>query len=233
MVVQDISCGVPLSEAVHIYKHSELHQAIKRMKEQLDAIGFSHNNLQPSNILISKNGSAHPIRYWYAEWRASSDNDTRHLTSFINRHSHPDDDFTKQSFLSPTTEPKGCESTSHEGISCVYKYGHYGFVDSDHKAITRFEFSWASDFQEGRAIVAKGNKIGVIDQRGARVLPVIFDNVEFDIETGFFRATKNKYLYLIDYDGNVVKREFTTRNEEATHQCRLSHFDLCNIPSKK
>lgn len=233
VVLQDISYGVPLHEAVLLYKSEELLQAVQRMKERLDAIGFCHNNLRPANVLLSPNGVARPIRYWYAKWERFSDNDTQRLTEIINQYAHPEHDSARASFLPTTHAQEGLKSVAHEGITRLCKGGRYGFVDSDKTMITRYVYSWASDFMEGRAIVANGRKMGVIDERGKKIIHSIYDNIEFDVETGIFTATKEGRHYLIDYNGNLINNKVSPTAKEERRQCKWLCRSLYDTLSKK
>jgi hypothetical protein len=48
--------------------------------------------------------------------------------------------------------------------------------------------------------------MGAIDSLGRKVIPVIYNSLEFDIETGFFTATRGSYSYLINYEGEIIRR---------------------------
>lgn len=223
IVLQELPSGITLKEAVNRYRADDLRAAIHKMKERMDAIGFRHNNLKPENILICESGVARPLRYWYAEWEIFSDNDISLLLDFVERSCH--DEFGAA--LSPLLV-EDCQAdynaypTAQGGIMLRRKGHCYGFVDSDGRAITPFVYSWASDFTEGRAIVAKNGKMGAIDCNGRKVIPVIYNSLEFNIETGFFTATRTPYCYLIDYDGKIVRRTRIEENEHA--MAAVEHF---------
>lgn len=206
IVLQHIPHGITLDEAVLHYKANDLKDAIERMKERLDAIGFCHNNLTPANIIICDSGRARPIRYWYAEWECFSDNDISKLLEFIDKHHDPESEHIKQPLVANTDEEFMCAPVACEGITRRCKCGRYGFVDSDGHQITPFVYSWASDFCEGRAIVSSNKKFGAIDNCGRKVIPVIYKSLEFDVETGIFTATSDKYTYTINYEGEVLRR---------------------------
>ena len=208
IVLQEKPSGTMLKEAVLLYKAADLRQAICKMKAHLDAIGFLHNNLTPSNIIICKSGVARPLRYWYAEWEIFSDNDISQLLDFIDKHYSPNGDLAKSPLFVATEEDMDSATPKqHEGITLRCKGGRYGFIDSDNRRITQYTYNWATDFHEGRAIVSKYNKVGVINNHGAKVIPVAYDSIEFDIDTGLFTAIKGNYKYTINYDGSIVCRE--------------------------
>ncbi len=207
IILQEKPKGKLLRDAVLHYKIADLRQAIKKMTSRLDAIGFNHKNLTPTNIIICDSGVARPLRYWYAEWELFSNNKVSHLADFLDRYDSEDNDlakaplFVREQEEDSNTEPKECE-----GITRRYKCGRYGFVDNDGKLITHYKYTWASDFREGRAIVSRNKKFGVINNQGKSIISTIYDSIDFDINTGIFTATYCGYKYTIDYNGNLIRR---------------------------
>lgn len=207
IILQKIPNGVMLKEARNLYRADDLIAAVRKMKARMDAIGFRHNNLTPSNILICADGSAHPLRYWYAEWEIYSDNDISQLLDFVESNRNDERDSTLLYQLAKDTEAEYIATASKgNGITRLCRGRKYGFVDSDGEQIVPFIYSWASDFCEGRAIVAKSGKMGAINSYGNKVIPVIYSTLEFDIETGTFTASRGNYHYLLDYEGKIIRR---------------------------
>lgn len=206
IVLQEIPDGVMLEEAVLRYKASDLRGGVERMKERLDAIGFRHNNLRPSNIVVCSSGVIRPLRYWYAEWEVYSDNDISLLEEFIAQYDFAEGEASKMPLVVAAESENRGRRYSHSGVIRAFRCGNYGFLDSDGRQITPFVYTWASEFCEGRAIVARNHKMGAIDGYGKKVIPVIYDELEFDMEQGFFYAKRGKYQYVIDYDGRVIRR---------------------------
>ena len=207
VVLQEMPSGMILKEAIHHYCADDLTMAIRRMKERMDAIGFRHNNLNPSNIIICDSGVARPLRYWYAEWELFSDNDISQLLDFIDHNC-----YNKSAVATTGSEVRDCEGeyntkqNSFSSITRVRKGRYYGFVDSDGNRITPFIYLYASDFREGRAIVAKNKKMGVIDNNGRKIIPEIYKHIEFDVEAGIFTAINDRFRYHIDYEGEIIQR---------------------------
>ena len=205
IILQSRPAGATLKEAVHHYKAEDLLLIVHKMKQRLDAIGFCHNNLTPSNIIICKDGTALPQRYWYAEWEVFSDNDISQSVEYIKEHYSRDIDSLRKPLI--TSRENSCSTPiARDGITRLCKGGRYGFIDYDGLQITPFVYSWASDFCEGRAIVARNGKMGVINNRGGKVIHQIYDTIEFDVESGIFTATRDRYKYLIDYEGKIIQR---------------------------
>ena len=205
VVLQEIYANsMTLDKAVLYYKADDLRESVKQMKRRIDTLGFQHNNLKSTNILICKSGVARPLRYWYAEWRDLADNSIDEALAIIEQN--------RDAGICPLLTHKEHEECdlhrprTCEGMTRCYKCGRYGFKDSDGYAITRYEYSWASDFHEGRAIVVKNNKMGAIDTDGKKIIHAIYDNLEFDVDTGVFTAFRDNIKYLIDYNGKRICR---------------------------
>ena len=208
IILQEKPKGMMLKDAVLHYKVADLQQAIERMKNRLDAIGFNHRNLCPSNIIICDSGVARPLRYWYAEWEVFSNNKISYLTDFLNQYYSAESDLTKASlFVKEEEEEDDTTPREYEGITRRYKCGRYGFMNSDGKLITLYKYAWATDFHEGRAIVSCNNKFGVINNKGRCVIPTIYKTLNFDINTGLFHATMGNTKYIMDYNGEIKSHE--------------------------
>lgn len=215
VILQELPSGVLLKDAVNRYRADDLRAAVLKMKQRLDAIGFCHHNLNPSNVIICNSGVARPLRYWYAEWETFSNNDISKLTEYIDSNSYGELDAVLPSLLVRDCEAEyEAESSKYDGIKRCCKCHRYGFVDNDGRQITPFVYSWASDFCEGRAIVADKNKMGVIDSSGRKILSVSYESVKFDVETGCFTAIKNGFCYLKNYEGETISRTKIVEPEE-------------------
>lgn len=49
------------------YSPARLRAMLDELHGAMEGIGFTHNNLKPSNIIIGDDGRMHPVRYHYAE----------------------------------------------------------------------------------------------------------------------------------------------------------------------
>lgn len=227
IILQELPSSIPLNEAISSYSAEDLRRAVQEMKLRLDAIGFCHNNLTPSDVIICESGKARPLRYWYAKWESYSNNDVSQLLDFIDLYSN-DAIKSRLSHL----QAKDCEAeytattNQYNSIKSLCKGHRYGFVDGDGRQITPFEYSWVSDFAEGRAIVAKNGKMGAINSDGRKVIPVIYKTLEFDIGTGIFTATNDKYHYIIDYEGNIIRR---TKIESEVANATKEEYHIVNF----
>ena len=204
VVLQELPEGESLRSAVNHYCTEDLRAEILRMAERLDSIGFRHGNLTPSNVIICKSGVARPIRYWHAKWEVFSENNISQLMEFIDKNSI--DTSSSRLIAEDCQADYRATSTKYHKITRVCKGHHYGFIDCDGRQLTPFIYSWVSEFREGRAVVMKSRKMGAIDDKGRKVIPVIYRSLEFDIKTGFFNATNDRYRYLINYEGEIIRR---------------------------
>ena len=202
VILQEITYGSTLKEAVFQYKTEDLLCAVEQMKRRLDALGFLHKNLRPSNILICKSGTARPLRHWYAEWFDFAHNDIDEAIDFIRKHNGCGTQHLHRSALATEESEILCD-----GICRVSKQGKYGYVDYDGRLIAPYIYSSATHFREGRAVVGRNGKMGAINHNGAKVIPVIYKTLTFDVETGTFTATSDSYRYTIDYEGKIIRRE--------------------------
>ena len=83
----------------------------------------------------------------------------------------------------------------YEGILKVKKDNLYGFIDKTGKVISSCIYDEAEEFQDGFAIVCKGEKWGVIDRNGKEAIPCMYNEishfnngiavVDIEGETGF------------------------------------------------
>lgn len=223
IVLQELPSGATLNEAVTRYRADHLKAMIRAMKERIDAIGFRHNNLTPSNILICDSGVARPLRYWYAEWEPFSNNDITPLLDFIDQNCNEVGNAKLSHMCAHDCEAEYTSfSTKYDKITLLRRGDRYGFVDCDGRQITPFIYSWASEFEEGRAVVARNGKMGAIDSNGNSVIPIIYKSVEFDVETALFHATNAHYHYLLDYEGKIIRR--TRIEEEEYADTAINHF---------
>lgn len=195
-----------LKDALHIFKREDIRNAIIIMKKRLDNIGFCHNNLRPYNIIICKSGVARPLRYWYAIWETFSNNNISQLLETIDAHTDIKEEFYLRPLVLNDDMAEYNTSIIYEGIKRKYLGGRYGFIDEDGNRITKYTYSQASEFREGRALVATNNKWGVINDHGRKIVAEIYHSMEFDISTASFIATRDNYRYIIDYNGNIIHR---------------------------
>lgn len=207
VIIQEIPEGMMLDKAVLHYKSEDLRKAVLLLKERLDSIDFLHRNLRPSNIVVCKSGVLRPLRYWHAEWKELSNNKIEPLIELIDKFASSESDRVKAPLISTTNIDDTTKPSFCGGITRKFKCGRYGFIDEDNRPLTKFIYSWASEFKEGRAIVANNGKMGAINNLGKKVVQAKYKSLEFDVQTGNFTGISNNTIYTLDYDGNIVHRE--------------------------
>ena len=222
VLLQEKPEGEMLNDAIQHFKSEDLRRAILAMKERLDTLGFLHCNLRPYNVIICKSGVARPLRYWYAKWESSANNDITALLDTLNAARYISDDCKRPLILNDDSVEYNIPRF-HEGIKRICRGGRYGYIDYEGCQVTPYIYSSASDFQEGRAVVGKNNKFGAIDNQGKKVIPVIYRTLEFDVQTGLFTATLGDYSYLIDYDGKTIRRTKLEEDEPASKEPVAAH----------
>ncbi len=88
--------------------------------------------------------------------------------------------------------------------SCTYFY-----IDKKNQRTFNGEFNYAGDFEQGLAVVGLGNcetgtcKYGMINKRGAFVVPVEYDEIAESQEDLYLAAKKEKYGF-IDHNGQTA-----------------------------
>ncbi len=83
------------------------------------------------------------------------------------------------------------------------KDGQYGFMSREGEIMIEAEYSFASNFRNGLAVVVCDNKYGYIDKSGELVIDCVFDEAQ-DFDQGRAIVEKNGYLGLIDPIGDFV-----------------------------
>ena len=208
--MQELPQGMILRDAVNHYCAADLRESVRKMKARLDSIDCYHKNLNPSNVIICNSGVARPLRYWNAEWKSLANNDISSLIDLIDRYSNDEFDERLPRLLVEDCEAEYTTAASFvnkDNIRCCCKGHRYGFVDADGHKITDYIYSSPSEFCEGRAIVSRNNKMGVINTNGKSVLQTVYKSIEFDVETGMFIAISNTHRHIFNYGGTRISRQ--------------------------
>ncbi len=79
----------------------------------------------------------------------------------------------------------------------------YGFVDPKGHLVFKTLYSYAEQFSEGRAVVARENLHGFIDTDGKEVIPCVY-NYASPFTGGMARVVKGHTVFLIDMMGKVI-----------------------------
>lgn len=203
VVLQELPDGFVLSDRSAYFSLAELSYKLTLLASEMRSVGFCHNNLRPENVVVGRDGTLHLLRYWYAEFGVeASDNfstisETLGLTLSLGE--LHDVGYTYQ------TKPEPQSVRERDGMVRFCRNGKFGFCDSDGIEVVAPTYNYACDFEEGRALVANEEmKMGVINKEGVAVVPIIYDDIVFDMEQGLFFAYKGDMLYRLDYCGELL-----------------------------
>ncbi len=78
--------------------------------------------------------------------------------------------------------------------------GRWGYADAGGKPVVPAQFTAASPFQEGKAVVAKDNAYGMVDEDGKEVVPPAYDALNPYVG-GYARARVGDAYTFLDQDG--------------------------------
>lgn len=78
----------------------------------------------------------------------------------------------------------------HSGMGRIYGDGKYGFIDYSNKEVIRPTYENADEFEGEYAPVMLNGKWGVINKRGEKIVPFIYDKIE--IKGDFFKVSNGK-----------------------------------------
>ncbi len=183
----------------------------RRIRAMLDAlhaeferIGFTHNNLKPSNLIIGDDGRIHPVRYHYAEIGPSCRDDFTPLYEIIGT------DIGCQVVGDVCAAYETADNDGetvfplHEGLRRICRGERYGFADESGGIAIPIRFLWADDFREGRTVVETENGLGLIDKSGREIIPAIYDDVCYDIVGGESTVRLGGQSATFSYDGRQL-----------------------------
>lgn len=118
-------------------------------------------------------------------------------------------------------------NTFSEGLAAVKKDGKWGFIDADNDVVIGFQYDYARNFTDNRAIVQQGEFYGVINTAGAYVIPACYyDLIPYELEGKRYYISRDstfyqgiidttgkdvlphRYTFVIPYEPNLAKRRF-------------------------
>ena len=192
IIIQELPDGIPFRDALSTYSPPSLLYALKALRNDMESVGFTHNDLTPSSLIIDKESELHLLRYWYAEIGNGCNDDFSKLERLV--HSEC---MYKMEHASTTT--------SANNPIRRYRNKRFGFEDDAGNTIIPYDYSWASDFNEGRAIVAIEGLMGIIAPQGDIVIPIEYNDIEFDSRRNIFICYKEESRHLMSYNGAIIE----------------------------
>ena len=196
IVLEYIPRGITLKEAIYTHCRDKLLEGAADLEQRLRNAGVSHNHLTPQNIIIDKDGVWHPIRQYYTTAGVGGDiEDFELLREEIRRDSLPpanQDIGHNEELLDPI----------FEGRKMVCRTEGVGFENEDGDIVIACQYLCAANFQENRATVMSHDKrMGLIDRDGNYIIPLQYDIVEYNVDTGNSWVRNSHQWALFSYTG--------------------------------
>ena len=196
--------GTPLGEMLFTLQHNTLCEGFEKFRNELIENNISHNNLHADNILIDNTSAWHCIRQYYATSPSGGDDKAfESIEALIEQHAMADGGYERS-----LHEVFAEYQTDIALTSCrrrVEERGLVGFEDEQGKRVIECKYGWASDFVEGRAMVATPEGLmGLIDSDGQEIIEARYEELEYDVETGRTWVCQNGLWAEFDYQGQQL-----------------------------
>lgn len=208
LIVETLPEGTILSEALYTFTRGHLMQGLKSLKQRLSRNNICHTNLTPHNIIVDENYEWHPIRWYYAVNGKRKDSKAfKELTALIDECSIPDECEPSHETMSHNhIEYPGKLFPIQERRRRVITRNGTGFKDEYDNWIIEDIYHRATDFTEERSVVTlKSGLMGVINRDGKYIIPPIYEELTFDINSGETKAMKGLTTTMFDYLGNEIE----------------------------
>ncbi|MBQ2364571.1 MAG: WG repeat-containing protein [Alistipes sp.] len=196
IVLEYIPSGITLKEAIYTHCCDTLLEGAADLEQRLRDANVSHNHLTPQNIIIDKQGVWHPIRQYYTTAGVGGDIEGFELLrEEIRRDSLPPATHNivpSEQLLDPI----------FEGRRMVCREGGVGFENEDGDIVIACQYLRAENFQENRATVMSHDKhMGLIDKDGNYIIPMLYNIVEYNVDTGNSWVRNSHQWALFSYSG--------------------------------
>ena len=194
VILQELPEGITLKEAMRKYSAVNIHYIITKLRNDMQKFYFTHGNLNLTNIMVGRNCEVYLLRYWYSEFGTDCQDNFSKLEGLVDTHY-------------PMLHPIAPMGKHYDTLfQRRFQDGHIGWADQDGEYIIPPIYSWASEFTDGIAIVAIDDKMGAIDTLGHTVVPIEYNDIEYNSESGIFTANKAGKRYLLDHNGRLVQK---------------------------
>ena len=216
IVIERLPYGETLDELLRDNADTQLQQGIDELMQRMHYYNISHNNLTSKNIIVDDDYRLWPIRQYYTTSGAGGDEASfatlrtkikqRQLLSDI--YADPHDETQNRRRYHALIEGRR-RRISDEGI---------GFEDENGKLVIACQYAWVDDFAEGRAVViSHDNRAGLIDKQGAYIIPMRYDDIVYDVQTGISEVYDGEVVAHFDYEGKQLD-EWQERHAEAEYE---------------
>lgn len=200
----------PLCELICFTRRAKLISSLERLCRSFANYNISHNNLQISNIVVDEDNRWYPIRLYYATRGIGGDTASfLALRAAIDENAMRDDH--REAYLCEEISSYIAMSSTHrveplkENRRRFMSDSAYGFKDESGNIVVAAQYSKVEAFEEGRAIVYDmNNRVGVIDRMGNAVIPTIYDDARFVVESGSIWVAIDGRWREFDYNGSPL-----------------------------
>lgn len=203
IVLQRLPDGEAFDPKTSSYDSRRLGAMLDALKAEFGHIGFTHNNLKPSNLIIGDDGRLHPIRYHYAEIGSACRDDFAPLYELVGSGENPVAGDVGAAYGTTGNDGETLFAM-HEGLRRICRGERYGFADESGNIAIPIRYLWADDFREGRAVVETENGLGLIDKSGREVIAAIYDDVCYDPVGGESEVRLDGLSAVFTYDGQQL-----------------------------
>lgn len=203
IVMERLPYGETLEELLNGNCHDHLLRGLDELEQRMRHFDLSHNNLIPKSIIVDDDYRWWPIRQYYTTSNFGGDESaltalrtkigrTQHLSDV---YSDPHDEQQNNRRYHALIEGRR-RRISDEGI---------GFEDENGDLVIACQYAWVDDFTEGRSVViSPDNRVGVIDKQGAYIIPMCYDDIVFDVQTGISEVYNGALVAHFDYTGKQL-----------------------------
>ena len=198
IIIEDIPEGTPLELALLTHPREQLLKGLNELRERLRRADISHNNLRKHNITVDREGRWHLSRLYYATVGYGGNCEQLNAIGEEIEANALKSDCACEPLSSYKTEYQPLR----EGRRKTQTARGVGFEDETGRMVIRDCYAWASDFDEGRAMVmTHDHKMGLIDTEGHEVIRAEYEIVEYSAREGNSWVRRNELWALFDYSG--------------------------------
>lgn len=198
IIVEQIAEGTTLDCAMQTLDKELLLDGLNDLIHRLRSANISHNNLRKHNITVDSNHRWHLSRLYYATEGYGGDSEAIELLR-----NEIEALFTDNNTLhEPLSEYRNDYIPLRESLLRINCEDGVGFANDDGSIAIEPQYAWASDFDEGRAMVkSKEGRMGLIDTKGRELIAPKYEIVEYSARDGNSWVRQEGKWALFDYGG--------------------------------
>lgn len=89
-------------------------------------------------------------------------------------------------------------------LALVKRDGKYGYMNKNFEEVVECKYNAIRGFSDGLARVERGGLYGYVDNTGKVIIPLEYDNTDYDFYKGIVKVNKNGKWGVIDKSNNVL-----------------------------